>query len=78
MRAAMLDRLADVELQHGHSAAAESVELDALEPAVLAALLRDAIERHIDGQALAVMQAAEASERDVLLKMLSGLAGGGA
>ena len=41
----------------------ESVELDAMDPTILAELLRTAIERHIDDQALKVMLEAERSER---------------
>jgi hypothetical protein len=44
----------------------ESVELDAMEPTVLAELLQTAIERHIDDQALKVMLEAEQSERAIM------------
>lgn len=47
----------------------ESVELDALEPATLQALLQSAIERHIDLRALAAMHDTEQSERRALLQM---------
>jgi len=46
---------------------AESVELDALEPAILQALLRKAIEHHIDPYDNAVLKQAEQSERETLL-----------
>jgi hypothetical protein len=48
---------------------AESVELDAMDPAVLAELLRPAIERHIDGRALELMLEAERSERTILASL---------
>ena len=44
----------------------ESVELDALEPAVLQAMLKGAIEQHIDQRQLDVLEEAEASERALL------------
>jgi hypothetical protein len=50
----------------------ESVELDALDPDILQALLRDAIEAHINHRALAVMQEAEESERNALLELTRG------
>jgi hypothetical protein len=49
-----------------HFADPESVELDALDPDVLEELLENAIERHMDQDALAVMQLAEESERNSL------------
>ena len=45
---------------------AESVELDAMEPAVLQDMLRTAIEAHIDGHELEMMEVAERSERALL------------
>jgi hypothetical protein len=47
----------------------ESVELDAMDPTILAELLRTAIERHIDDQALKVMLEAERSERAILASL---------
>jgi hypothetical protein len=41
-----------------------SVELDAIPPDLLRQLVRDAIERHISPERLAVIEAAEASERE--------------
>jgi hypothetical protein len=52
----------------------ESVELDAMEPSILQALLQVAIEDHIDTRALAVMQEAEQSERAALREMAQGMA----
>lgn len=46
----------------------DSVELDAIEPDKLRALVRDAIERHIDQEQLQVLKAAEESERELLLR----------
>src|SRR5438093_8285582 len=45
---------------------AESVELDAIHPETLRDLVRERIERHIDGHELSVLRAAEASEREIL------------
>jgi hypothetical protein len=50
-----------------------SVELDALDPDTLRELLTDAIERHIDEDALAIMEAAEESERHTLSNMVNKL-----
>jgi hypothetical protein len=47
----------------------ESVEVDAIRPADLRALASEAIERFVDEQALAVMKAAEESEREILQRM---------
>jgi hypothetical protein len=44
----------------------ESVEVDAIPPAVLLAMVRGAIERHVDPERVAVLEAAEASERELL------------
>ncbi len=44
----------------------ESVEVDALPPATLLGLVRGAIERHVDPARVAVLEAAEASERELL------------
>jgi hypothetical protein len=42
------------------------VEVDAIPPATLLALVRGAIERHVDPMRVAVLEAAEASERELL------------
>jgi hypothetical protein len=42
----------------------DSVELDAIPPDLLRSLVRDAIERHITPHRLAVIEAAEESERE--------------
>jgi hypothetical protein len=44
----------------------ESVEVDAIPPATLLALVPGAIERHVDPARVAVLEAAEASERELL------------
>jgi hypothetical protein len=44
----------------------ESVEVDALPPPTLLQLVRDAIERHVDPMRVAVLEAAEESERELL------------
>jgi hypothetical protein len=48
------------------------VELDAINPRTLTALVEEAIERHVDPQAFAVEQAVEAEERRGLLTLLDG------
>jgi hypothetical protein len=48
----------------------ESVELDAIEPDALRALVRDAIERHLPPDQFAVLKAAEESERTLLLRLV--------
>jgi hypothetical protein len=50
-----------------------SVELDAVAPDDLRQILQRAIEAHIDPAQLAVIEAAEQSERGILLDMASGL-----
>jgi hypothetical protein len=47
----------------------ESVEVDAIRPAVLRQLVRDAIEQHIDQEALRITREAERSEREILLRI---------
>lgn len=49
----------------------DSVEVDAIPPAMLLGLVRGCIERHVDPTRVAVLEAAEASERE----LLGGLAG---
>ncbi len=44
----------------------ESVEVDAIPPATLLALVRGVIERHVDPARVAVLDAAETSERELL------------
>lgn len=46
--------------------AGESVELDAIEPERLREIVRDAIERHLPREQLAILQVAEESERELL------------
>lgn len=47
----------------------ESVEVDAIPPTTLRAIVRAAIEQHIDPLALAMTQVAEESERQILFRM---------
>ncbi len=47
----------------------ESVEVDAIDPPTLRELVTDAIVQHIDQDALDVVEAAERSEREILLRM---------
>jgi hypothetical protein len=54
-----------------------SVELDAIPAIKLRELVRDCIERHVDKEQLAVLQAAEASERDTLGRWAKIMNGGG-
>jgi hypothetical protein len=55
----------------------ESVEVDAIDPEDLRSLVRGAIESHIDQDALAVIEAAEESEREIL-ERIAATAGGAA
>jgi hypothetical protein len=50
-----------------------SVELDAIEPGVLRRLVQTAIERHLPPDQLAVLKAAEESERTLLLDLVARL-----
>jgi hypothetical protein len=45
----------------------ESVEVDAIPPAVLRALVKHCIEKHIDRRALAKTRKIEAAERETLV-----------
>jgi hypothetical protein len=49
-----------------------SVEVDAIAPNMLRAIVRNAIEKHIDAAQLAVTRSVEASERDVFTRMIGG------
>jgi hypothetical protein len=49
--------------------AGESVEVDAIPPEQLRALVADCIERHVDPHALRVLQVAEESERNILTRL---------
>ena len=50
----------------------ESVEVDAIPPAVLRGIIEDAITQHIDPEALRLTHVAEQSERDILTRMIGG------
>jgi hypothetical protein len=50
----------------------DSVELDAIEPNRLRQIVREAIERHISPNRLAIIEEAERSERSVWLRALQG------
>ncbi|WP_197502571.1 hypothetical protein [Mycobacterium scrofulaceum] len=54
---------------HGAHFEGESVEVDAMDSNVLRALVREAIESHIDQHALEITRVAEESERKVLQRM---------
>jgi len=49
-----------------------SVEVDAIAPNMLRAIVRNAIEQHIDADELALTRSVEASERDTLTRMIGG------
>ncbi len=55
--------------------AGESVEVDAIPPAELRRLAREAIEQHIDFHALDVLHSAEESERDTIEQFIEMLGG---
>jgi hypothetical protein len=50
-----------------------SVELDAIEPDRLRALVRDAIEEHLPPEQFEILKVAEASEREIITKLVGGL-----
>lgn len=50
----------------------ESVEVDAIPPSILRAIVREAIEQHIDTRALELTRSVEASERSVLTSLIGG------
>ncbi|WP_363347423.1 hypothetical protein [Methylocystis echinoides] len=52
-----------------------SVELDAIDPNMLRELVREAIERHLPADELAVLKAAEESEREHFMELAAMLAG---
>ena len=56
----------------------ESVEADAIAPATLRALVRDCIEKHIDGDALERTKLVEEQERETLVRILRNLKKGSA
>jgi hypothetical protein len=51
---------------HAHGFVGDSVELDALPPRELRAMVTEVIERHIDPKEMAALRAAEDSERELL------------
>jgi hypothetical protein len=51
-----------------------SVELDAIEPNLLRAIVKVAIERHLPRRQFEILKAAEASEREIISKLVGGLA----
>jgi hypothetical protein len=56
--------------------AADSVELDAIEPNHLRSVVREAIERHLPADEHSVLKAAEESERSILYDIVGRLRGG--
>jgi hypothetical protein len=55
---------------------AQSVELDAIEPDRLRALVREAIEDHLPPHQFRILKAAEESERELLTSLIDSMAGG--
>jgi hypothetical protein len=51
-----------------------SVELDAIEPDALRAIVKDAIEEHLPPDQFEVLKVAEASEREIIARLVGGLA----
>ena len=47
-----------------------SVELDAIEPNQLRALVQETIERHLPAEQFEVLKAAEESERDIITRLV--------
>jgi hypothetical protein len=58
------------------SFAGDSVEVDAIEPALLRAMVRECIEQHVDLRQLEVTRVAEQSEREILARLANSTAGG--
>jgi len=52
---------------------AVSVELDAIEPGLLRALIQNAIQEHLPPEQFNVLKAAEESEREIISKLVGGL-----
>jgi hypothetical protein len=52
----------------------DSVELDAIEPGRLRSIVQTAIERHLPREQFDVLKAAEASEREIISKLVGGMA----
>jgi hypothetical protein len=59
--------------KHAKGFEGDSVELDALPPSELRAMVREVIERHITPAALNTLREAEQSERDILRRWAAGL-----
>ncbi len=53
---------------HARGWEGDSVELDAIEPDALRAIVREAIERHLPAKEWQILKIAESSERDILLR----------
>jgi hypothetical protein len=51
-----------------------SVELDAIDPSLLRDLVKDAIEEHLPPKQFEILKAAEQSEREIISKLVGGLA----
>jgi hypothetical protein len=51
-----------------------SVELDAIEPSLLRDLVKDAIEEHLPPKQFEILKAAEQSEREIISKLVAGVA----
>jgi hypothetical protein len=61
--------------RHAHGFKGESVELDALSPKILKAMVREVIERHISRETLTTLREAEESERELLRAWGDGFGG---
>ena len=53
----------------------ESIEVDAIPPAQLRELCRDAIERHMSPEAMRILEVAEQSEREILTRIVETMGG---
>jgi hypothetical protein len=52
----------------------ESVELDAIDPNTLRAIVQEVIEQHLPSDQFEILKAAEESEREIIAKLVGGLA----
>jgi hypothetical protein len=57
-----------------HGFSGRSVELDAIDPANLREIVRIAVERHLPRHQFEVLKAAEQSEREIISRLVSGMA----
>ena len=50
-----------------------SVELDAIQPALLRSLVEDVITQHMPAHQFRILKEAEASEREIIMRLVNGM-----